>query len=45
MGKTVPRWRRQLVENCQVFNLETWNETFPGWPVTRLNQSTERREN
>ena len=36
MGKPVPRWKRQLVENCQVFNIETWNENFPKWPVTRL---------
>ena len=36
MGKAVPRWKRQLAENCQVFNIETWNENFPKWPVTRL---------
>ena len=36
MSKPVPRWKRQLVENCQVFNIETWNENFPKWPATRL---------
>lgn len=36
MGKTIPRWRRQLVGNCQVFNIELWNENFPKWPVTRI---------
>jgi hypothetical protein len=36
MGKTMPRWKRQLFENCQVFNIETWNDNFPKWPVTRL---------
>ena len=36
MGMAVPRWKRQLFENCQVFNIETWNENFPKWPVTRL---------
>ena len=36
MGKNVPRWKRKLVENCQVFNMDTWNENFPKWPVTRL---------
>lgn len=36
MGKSVPRWKRNLVENCQVFNIETWNENFPKWPVKRL---------
>jgi hypothetical protein len=36
MGMPTPRWQRQLFENCQVFNLETWNENFPKWPVSRL---------
>lgn len=36
MGKTVPRWRRQLAVNCQVFNIELWNENFPKWPVARV---------
>ena len=36
MGKTVSRWKRQIVVNCQVFNIETWNENFPKWPVNRL---------
>ncbi len=36
MGKTVPRWKRKLVENCQVFNIDSWNENFPKWPVKRL---------
>jgi hypothetical protein len=40
MGKSMPRWKRQLVENCQVFNIETWNDNFPKWPVTRLAEST-----
>ena len=36
MGKSVPRWKRQLATNCQVFNIEMWNENFPKWPVVRL---------
>lgn len=36
MGKSVPRWKRQLVENCQVFNMELWNQEFPKWPATRV---------
>lgn len=36
MGMPTPRWQRQLFENCQVFNIETWNENFPKWPVARL---------
>lgn len=36
MGMPTPRWQRQLFENCQVFNVDTWNENFPKWPVTRL---------
>ena len=40
MGMPTPRWQRQLVENCQVFNIDTWNENFPKWPVTRLSASS-----
>lgn len=29
------RWTRALVASCQLFNLETWNENFPQWPVVR----------
>lgn len=36
MGKSVPRWKRQLVENCQVFNIELWNASFPKWPAARI---------
>ena len=36
MGKSVPRWKRQLVENCQVFNIELWNASFPKWPAARV---------
>lgn len=35
-GKSSQRWQRHPVQNCQVFNLETWNENFPKWPVTRV---------
>lgn len=35
-GKSSIRWQRHPVQNCQVFNMETWNENFPKWPVTRL---------
>ncbi|MFT6465935.1 hypothetical protein [Halopseudomonas sp.] len=36
MGRTLPRWKRSLVGNCQLFNIETWNNEFPKWPVSRL---------
>lgn len=39
-GKMSPRWRRHPIQNCQVFNIETWNENFPKWPVTRLPAAT-----
>ena len=35
-GKPVARWQRSFLESCQVFNIETWNDNFPKWPVTRL---------
>lgn len=36
MGDRGPRWQRPIVKNCQVFNIDTWNENFPKWPVTRI---------
>lgn len=36
MGKQIPRWKRKPAEHCQVFNIETWNESFPKWPVVRV---------
>jgi hypothetical protein len=35
-GKPVARWQRSFIESCQIFNLTTWNENFPKWPVTRI---------
>ncbi|AUZ76296.1 MULTISPECIES: hypothetical protein [Aeromonas] len=40
VGKGSPRWQRHPVQNCQVFNIQTWNENFPKWPVTRLAAAT-----
>ena len=34
--KPVDRWQRAFLKNCQIFNIETWNENFPKWPVTRI---------
>jgi hypothetical protein len=36
MNHSVPRWKKQFVNNCQVFNIESWNENFPKWPVRRV---------
>jgi len=36
MNKPVPRWKKQFVNNCQVFNIDSWNENFPKWPVRRV---------
>ena len=33
------RWKRAFIENCQVFNLELWNECFPEWPAKRISQT------
>lgn len=41
-GKKSARWKRHPVENCQVFNIETWNQNFPKWPVTRLPTTTQQ---
>ncbi|WP_257265110.1 hypothetical protein [Endozoicomonas sp. ONNA2] len=37
-GRAVDRWQRSIYENCQVFNLEIWNENFPKWPATRISE-------
>lgn len=39
VGKISNRWQRHPVQNCQVFNIETWNQNFPKWPVTRLSDT------
>ena len=28
-------WRRPIAEDCLVFNIKTWNETFPEFPLAR----------
>jgi hypothetical protein len=40
-GKPVQRWKRPVYENCQVFNIETWNENFPKWPATRISAAAQ----
>lgn len=39
IGIPVARWQRSFLQNCQVFNIETWNENFPKWPVSRISAS------
>jgi len=29
-------WKRQHIADCVVLSVESWNATFPKWPVTRL---------
>jgi hypothetical protein len=36
MNHDVPRWQRQVVNNVQVFNIDSWNASFPKWPVRRV---------
>lgn len=38
-GKDSDRWQRHPVKNCQVFNIETWNQNFPKWPAKRLTEA------
>ena len=30
------QWTRQIVRNCYVLNIASWNHHFPQYPVTRL---------
>jgi hypothetical protein len=34
--KPVERWQRSFLENCQIFNIDTWNANFPKWRVSRI---------
>ena len=38
VGKTSPRWEKEIAKSCQVVNLRQWNRQFPKWPVTRLSK-------
>lgn len=29
-------WKRKHIADCAVLSVESWNENFPSWPVTRL---------
>jgi len=29
-------WKRRHIADCAVLSVETWNQHFPDWPVTRL---------
>ncbi|MDR0881104.1 MAG: hypothetical protein LBP55_00965 [Candidatus Adiutrix sp.] len=29
-------WKRRHIADCVVLSVETWNKTFPDWPVKRL---------
>ncbi len=29
-------WKRKHIADCVVLSVETWNQNFPDWPVTRL---------
>jgi len=34
-GRPQP-WRRPIAQNCGVFNIATWNASFPDWPLERI---------
>jgi hypothetical protein len=33
-------WKRRHIADCAVLSVETWNQIFPEWPVTRLAAAT-----
>lgn len=35
-GPAYQPWTRPLVRNCGVFNIASWNRSFPDYPVRRL---------
>lgn len=36
LGPGTIAWARPIVESCSVFNISSWNEKFPKYPVVRL---------
>lgn len=36
LGPRAIAWTRPIVESCSVFNISSWNEALPNYPVTRL---------
>ena len=39
LGPEAIAWTRPIVESCSVFNISSWNERFPKYPVIRLSAS------
>ena len=35
-GSPSGKWKRQIVTDCEVFNIETWNKHQPRFPLTRI---------
>lgn len=33
VGVASKRWKREIVNSCQVVNVDKWNQNFPKWPV------------
>ncbi len=33
VGLASRRWKREIVQSCQVVNVAKWNSNFPKWPV------------
>jgi hypothetical protein len=36
LQKPSKRWSRQPLTSCQVHSLQSWEETYPNWPIRRL---------
>lgn len=35
-GPLSGRWKRKIVAGCAVFNIATWNQNLPSYPVSRI---------
>jgi len=38
-GKVSSRWQRHPLRSCHIFNIQTWNQSFPKWPAKRLSST------
>ena len=35
-GPSSGEWKRNVVESCSVFTMQTWNRSFPQFPMSRI---------
>jgi len=39
VGKASERWKRSIVESCQVLNMQKWKDNFHKWKLNRFEEN------